>query len=104
MYMTDATGGDLVENMNNFSLATGKVLQRTSIVYVLAFQPSSSEKPGEFRQLKVELANPPKGAKVMHRPGYYAARPPSEGTVFQRRMDGVTWLMTNLEKYNHLVR
>jgi hypothetical protein len=97
MFMTDATGGDLVENINNFSVATNKVLQQTSVVYVLAFQPSQSQEPGEFRKLKVELENPPRGVEILHRPGYYAARPPSKGDVFQRRMDGVGWLMTNIE-------
>ena len=97
MFMTEATGGDLVENMNNFSVATNKVLQQTSIVYVLAFQPLQSDEPGEFRKLRVELENAPKGVEILHRPGYYAARPPSKGDVFQRRMDGAGWLMTNLE-------
>ena len=96
-FMTKATGGDLVENFNNFSLATNKILQQTSIVYVLAFQPIKSDEPGEFRKLRVELENPPKGVEIVHRPGYYAARAPSKGDVFQRRMDGVGWLMTNLE-------
>ena len=97
MFMTDATGGDLVENINNFSVATNKVLQQTSIVYVLAFQPVLGDEPGEFRKLRVELRSPLKGAKILHRPGYYTARPPAKGNVFERRMDGVGWLMTNLE-------
>ena len=66
-------------------------------MYVLAFQPQVGDEPGEYRKLRVELRSPLKGAKILHRPGYYAARPPSKGDVFQRRMDGVGWLMTNLE-------
>jgi VWFA-related protein len=97
VFMADATGGDLVENINDFSLATNKVLQRTSVVYTLTFQPTGESEPGEFRKLRVELKNPPKGVEILHRPGYYSARPPSKGDVFQRRMDGVGWLMTNLE-------
>ena len=97
IFMTEATGGDLVENINNFTLATNKVLQQTSVVYVLAFQPSSGEEPGEFRKLRVELRDSPKGVEILHRPGYYTARPPAKGDVFERRMDGVGWLMTNLE-------
>lgn len=97
MFMTEATGGDLVENINNFSLAANKVLQQTRIVYMLAFQPAEGGDPGAFRRLRVELVDPPKGVRIEHRPGYYTARPASKGDVFQRRMDGVGWLMTNLE-------
>lgn len=97
LFMADATGGDLVENTNDFSQAAARVLQRTEVVYVLAFQPQESGKPGEFRRLEVKLKNAPKGADVRHRPGYYTSRPLSERGVFEARMDAAQWLMTNLE-------
>ena len=97
LFMSDATGGDLVENVNDFSLATALVLQRTEVVYVLAFQPQESGEPGEFRRLEVKLKNAPKGTDVRHRPGYYTTRPLSERDVFEARMDAAQWLMTNLE-------
>jgi len=97
LFMSDATGGDLVENINDFSQAAVRVLQRTEVVYVLAFQPQESGKPGEFRRLEVKLKNAPKGADVRHRPGYYTSRPLSERGVFESRMDAAQWLMTNLE-------
>lgn len=97
LFMADATGGDLVENINDFSFATAKILQRTEVSYVLAFQPQESGEPGEFRRLEVKLKNAPKGAEVRHRPGYYTSRPISERGVFESRMDAAQWLMTNLE-------
>ena len=97
LFMADATGGDLVENTNDFSQAAARVLQRTEVVYVLAFQPRESGKPGEFRRLEVKLKKAPKGADVRHRPGYYTSRPLSERGVFEARMDAAQWLMTNLE-------
>ena len=97
LFMTDATGGDLVENINDFSLAAVRVLQRTKVLYVLAFQPRESGEPGEFRRLEVKLKNAPKGADVRHRPGYYTSRPLSDRGVFEARMDAAQWLMTNLE-------
>lgn len=97
MFMTDATGGDLVENINDFSVATAKILRRTEVVYVLAFQPQEEGEPGEFRRLTVKLRNAPKGAEVRHRPGYYTSRPLTGRGVFETRMDAAQWLMTNLE-------
>lgn len=97
LFMADATGGDLVENINDFTLATARVLQRTEAVYVLAFQPQEAGEPGEFRRLEVKLKNAPKGTEVRHRPGYYTSRPLNERGVFEARMDAAQWLMTNLE-------
>jgi len=97
LYMADATGGDLVENLNDFSAATAKVLRRTERVYVLAFQPQATGDPGEFRRLKVKLKNAPKGTDIRHRPGYYTSRPLANRGVFESRMDSAQWLMTNLE-------
>lgn len=97
LFMADATGGDLVENTNDFSQAAARILQRTEVIYVLAFQPQESGKPGEFRRLDVKLKNAPKGADVRHRPGYYTSRPLSDRGVFEARMDAAQWLLTNLE-------
>lgn len=97
LFMADATGGDLVENINNFAQATARVLQRLEVVYVLAFQPQEVGQPGEFRRLEVKLKNAPKGADVRHRPGYYTSLPLPARGVFESRMDAAQWLMTNLE-------
>ena len=97
LFMADATGGDLVENINDFSLATRKVLSRTEVVYILAFQPSEQGEPGEYRRLSVTLKNAPKGTDIRHRPGYYTSSPLTQRGVFESRMDAAQWLMTNLE-------
>ncbi len=97
LFMADATGGDLVENTNDFVAATGRILRRIEVVYVLAFQPQTAGEPGEFRRLTVKLKDAPKGADIRHRPGYYTSRPLNERDVFESRMDAAQWLMTNLE-------
>lgn len=67
------TGGELFENFNDLGAAMGKMLKNTSVTYVLTFQPENAL-PGEYRKLEVRLKNPPRGAKVSYRPGYYAPR------------------------------
>jgi VWFA-related protein len=97
LYLAKGTGGDLVENINDFSVATTRVLQRTGIVYVLTFQPTAEGEEGEFHQLEVKLKNPPKGAQINHRPGYYTARSLSDREAYEQRADAAEWLLTNLE-------
>ncbi|MDX1501306.1 MAG: VWA domain-containing protein [Thermoanaerobaculia bacterium] len=97
LYFADGTGGELVENVNDFGRAAERVLERTEIVYVLSFQPSPEGDPADLRKLEVKLARRVKGAKVTHRPGYYLNRPPARREIFERRVDGAEWLLTNLE-------
>jgi VWFA-related protein len=97
LYLADGTGGDLVENVNDFSVATARVLQRTGIVYVLTFQPTAEGEEGEFHPLEVRLKNPQKGVKIIHRPGYYTARSLADREAYEQRADAAEWLLTNLE-------
>jgi VWFA-related protein len=74
--MARSTGGELYENFNDLSTAMGQMLQRTGVTYVLAIQPEKLKSDGAYRRLKVELKGPAaKGARVVHRPGYYAPKP-----------------------------
>ena len=104
LLMSKETGGDLIENMNNLSKANDRVLQRTSIVYVLSFQPENDErrkdkddKKGDFREIEIKLRDAPKGAKIVHRPGYYGPRPIAKRDKFEQRVDAAQWLLSNLE-------
>lgn len=97
LFLAEGTGGDLVENISNISVATEKVLERTGIVYVLTFQPAEEGDPGQYHKLEVKLKNPPKGVNIVHRPGYYTARSLSNREPYEQRADAAEWLLTNLE-------
>ncbi|HWM93670.1 MAG TPA: VWA domain-containing protein [Thermoanaerobaculia bacterium] len=70
------TGGDLYENFNDLSVAVGKMLERSGVTYVLTIQPEDLKADGSYRPLRVEVkkGKAPRGARVIHRPGYYAPR------------------------------
>ncbi|HYN22563.1 MAG TPA: VWA domain-containing protein [Thermoanaerobaculia bacterium] len=68
--MARETGGELFENYNQLGAAVAKVLDRTSVTYVLAFQPDV-QRDGAYHRIRVDL-NGRKGLRVLHRPGYYA--------------------------------
>ena len=69
------TGGELYENLNDLSAAMGKMLKRTSLTYVLSFQPQGLARDGSYHRVKVALKNGGRGLRLVHRPGYYAPRP-----------------------------
>jgi len=82
--MANSTGGEFYPNFNNLGAAMEKVLDRTSVTYVLTFQPDV--KPdGQYHKLRVELKNP-QGARVVYRPGYYAPKPYARQTAMERML------------------
>ncbi len=86
--MAKETGGELFENINQLDVAVTKVLERTSVTYVLAFQPNAAdvERDGKYHRIRVELKNGPKGARLVHRPGYYAPRSYDKRSPLEKAM------------------
>ncbi|HEX7180320.1 MAG TPA: VWA domain-containing protein [Thermoanaerobaculia bacterium] len=73
--MADSTGGELIRNFNDLSTAMEQVLKRTSVTYVLSYQPEGLKHDGDYHKLRVELKNASRGTRVVYRPGYYAPKP-----------------------------
>lgn len=90
------TGGELYENFNNVSTAVGRMLERTGVTYVLTIQPEDLPTDGSYHPLRVELRRgaSPKGARVVHRPGYFAPRPFAERGKADREMATSSRLLT----------
>ncbi|MFL6199368.1 MAG: VWA domain-containing protein [Thermoanaerobaculia bacterium] len=86
--MAKETGGELFENTNQLDVAVSKVLERTSVTYVLAFQPNAAdiERDGKYHKLNVELKNGPRGARLVHRPGYYAPQSYDKRSPLEKAM------------------
>ncbi len=96
LQMARGTGGELYENLNDLSSAMDKVLKKTSVTYVLAFQPEKLKLDGAYHKLRVELKDP-KGMKVVHRPGFYAPRPFTERNPFERLLEASSRVMSGEE-------
>ena len=84
--IADGTGGELYENFNDLSAAMGQMLKRTSVTYLLAFQPEGLPRDGSYHRLRVEVKGAAKGTRVVHRPGYYAPRPFGEQSATERML------------------
>ena len=78
-FVADATGGELLRDANDFSAGLRRLLQRSSVTYLLSFYPRlSGNSVGDevaYRELKVQVAGLPRGARVEHREGYFEPRP-----------------------------
>ena len=85
--MADQTGGSYHQGFNRFGDAMARVLERTSVTYVLAIQPDNLRRDGAFHRLKVKLKKDLKGARLIHRPGYFAPRPPGEMAPLEKRLN-----------------
>jgi VWFA-related protein len=85
--MANGTGGELYRNFNDLSSAMGEVLKRTSVTYVLAFQPEELKRDGSYHKLRVELKNASRGVRgmrVVHRTGFYAPKPYTQQNAVEK--------------------
>lgn len=86
-FIANETGGEFFRNYNQLDVAMGEVLERSAVTYVLTFQPPNLELDGRYHPLKVRLKSGRSGARLVHRPGYYAPRPHSELSATERQVN-----------------
>ena len=94
--MAQQTGGELFRNFNDLSDAMGKMLDRTSVTYLLTFQPEV-KRDGSYRKVKVELKNAPRGTKISARSGYFAPKPFDQIDPTSRMLDAADTIMGGRE-------
>jgi hypothetical protein len=90
--MARGTGGELVQNTNDLAGAMGGILDRTSVTYVLAFQPEKA-KDGTYHKLRVELKDAPRGTRIASRAGYYSPKPYGQLNPLERLFEASSRLM-----------
>jgi VWFA-related protein len=73
-YIANETGGELFKDANNLGQPLQRVLERTSVTYLLTFERADLKPDGAYHRLRVKAKLPP-GARLSHRAGYYAPRP-----------------------------
>ncbi len=82
--IAQATGGEVLRNTNDLAAQLDRVVQQTSLVYVLAFRPDRAGPEGVFHALKVKVSVP--GARVLARAGYYDRRGFRNLSPLERRL------------------
>ena len=74
-YIANETGGELYEDANDFVDQLERVLESSSMTYLLSFRPSDLGEPGSHHRVRVKLKESRRGTRISHRTGYYAPRP-----------------------------
>ena len=92
--MARETGGEFYQNYNELDIAMGKVLERTSVTYILAFQPQNLKLDDKYHRLRVELKKGLKGAKLVHRPGYYPPKAFAQQTALERQLSTASTILS----------
>ncbi|PYQ64206.1 MAG: hypothetical protein DMF53_08030 [Acidobacteria bacterium] len=90
-YMAHDTGGELFKDANNLREPLDRMLEKTSVTYLLTFERSDLKTDGAYHRLKVKAKLPP-GARLTHRAGYYAPRPFQQLDPLERNLlasDGI---------------
>jgi VWFA-related protein len=83
-YLANETGGDLFKDANNFREQLDRVLQRSTVTYLLAFQRSDLKADGAYHRLRVKTRVA--GARLSYRTGYYAPRPYQELSPLEKTL------------------
>jgi VWFA-related protein len=73
--MADATGGKAFYNTNGLKEAVTKSISLGSHYYTITYRPTNDKWIGDFRKIKVKLANGEDGYQLYYRHGYYADDP-----------------------------
>jgi len=94
--MASETGGSYTRNTNELGPAMDQIMETTSVTYVLAFQPEV-EPDGKYHRLRIKLKDVPGGAKLTHRPGYFAPTPYAERSPDERQLQIAGQLLASQE-------
>ncbi|HVF60586.1 MAG TPA: VWA domain-containing protein [Thermoanaerobaculia bacterium] len=94
-YMAKETGGSFLSQTNDLSEAMARVLETSTVTYVLTLEAPDIQHDGKYHKLDVRLRGGRKG-KVVHRAGYYAPRP--LGQAASRRMAKAIELLLGPER------
>jgi VWFA-related protein len=68
------TGGRTFFDLNDFTGIFKQVQDDTTGYYMLNYFSSNKARDGRYRDVKVKLVGLPAGARIKHRPGYYAPK------------------------------
>jgi len=68
LQFADETNGELYSNLNDLGVALDDIAEKTSVGYLVVFEPSKPGKPGEFRKVGISVKQ--QGVKVNHQMGY----------------------------------
>ena len=97
LMMANDSGGEMFANFTDLGDAMSEMLERTSVTYLLAFQPHDLKQDGKFRRLRVRVKDAPRGTQITHRPGYYPPKAYARTNPFERALNSAQQVMGGVE-------
>jgi len=95
-YMASATGGDFLKDANDLGSSFDRLLDRTGLIYILAFQPVRVPETGKFHTLTVKTRD--KSYRASHRTGYYEAKKYLEMSPMEKKLVAASALAAAVPK------
>jgi len=92
-YLANETGGELYRAFYNVDDSIADLMSKTSVTYLLTYQPENIKEDGKFHKLKVKLKGGPKGAELSHRAGFFAPVPFDQKRPADLQMDAASRIM-----------
>ncbi len=83
-HMAEETGGEFLKNANDLGSSFDRLLDRTGLIYILAFQPVRVPETGKFHTLTVKVKN--KAYRVSHRTGYYEPKSYADLSPIEKKL------------------
>ena len=80
----EQTGGEVLKNANDLGPSLEQILERTGLIYLLAFQPVRVPENGKFHTLKVKVKN--SSYHLSHRSGYYEPKSHEQLTPLEKKL------------------
>ena len=78
--LTANTGGFMIRNQDDISLAFGRIIRDTSTYYVIGYQPENTTMDGKVRKIEVKADVP--GVSVRARKSYAAVKLPPQEAIW----------------------
>ena len=81
------TGGEVLENFNRIEDATALLLRKTRVTYLLTILADGIARDGGRHEIAVRLRRGLPGARIQHRPAFYAAEAADRMDPLERELD-----------------
>ena len=96
--IANETGGEVLENFNRIGEATARLLSQTRVTYLLTILADGIARDGGRHEIAVRLRRDLPGARIQHRPAFYAAEAADQMDPLERELELMQRLLRGEEE------
>ncbi len=91
------TGGQVYRNINDLDKPLENLLKITNTYYIVGYYPDDTKKEGKYRDIKMKTSR--KDVRIFYRKGYYEAKPYSEYSGLEKKVQLVEYVVNDLPAF-----